>query len=61
MKALKILNMALDIIKSYAKINLALNITGKNINHTIINTLRRMGTFSVPIYAFTKIIINISQ
>lgn len=37
---------------------LELNIAGKNINHTIINTLRRMGTFSVPIYAFTKIIIN---
>ena len=29
MRALEILNMAFDVIKSYAKINLALNITGK--------------------------------
>ena len=37
---------------------LEFNIQGDNINHTIANTLRRVGTTNVPIYAFTNVDIN---
>jgi len=41
--------------KEIVNSRLELNIQGKNINNTILNTLRRIGTTYVPIYAFTNI------
>lgn len=37
---------------------LELNIKGKNINHVVVNTLKRVGTSKVPIFSFTNLNIH---
>ena len=44
--------------KELTNSRLEFNITGKNLNYVVINTLRRVILSNIPIYAFDKITIN---
>ena len=53
---LSIKNVSQDNTKGFSR--LEFDITGKDVNHVIVNTLRRTVLSEIPIYAFTEFIFN---
>lgn len=53
---LSIKNVSQDNTKGFSR--LEFDITGKDVNHVIVNTLRRTVLSEIPIYAFTEFVFN---